>query len=282
MWVLGQGYDTMEPTPPKQRRRFHLALTEFLRGGMELRQIRDAVLQLARPADTERAEMAYSGRKEATHMAVNIPMVNAWGEIIEGENGDWLTTVYYKTEADARSTRLVLARSRDHGLTWTESSVIAGMAPGEKPWQWIGNEGPSEAGIVRLADRRLYVIFRTGGYLGESWSADDGVTWSAPESIGMKGVAPRVRRLSNGMLVCTYGRPGPVRIMFSEDGSGRQWSAITPIFGGMSTRYSDVVEVSPNRLLVVYDSVPYGFSPMPSYDRGAKNTIYGTFIELSP
>jgi hypothetical protein len=63
--------------------------------------------------------------------------------------------------------------------------------------------------------------------------------------------------MSNGLLVCTFGRPGPVTIMFSAD-EGKKWVAITPIFNERSTSYTDVIEVEPGKLLVVYDSIPDG------------------------
>jgi hypothetical protein len=116
--------------------------------------------------------------------------------------------------------------------------------------------------------------------MGQTWSADDGNTWTPPVSTGIKGVYPRVRRLSNGMLALTTGRPGPVVIMFNTDGTGEEWSHATELFAGMSTHYTDLIEVEPGKLFVVYDSVPYGWHAIPFTDRKAKNTIYGTFVEV--
>jgi hypothetical protein len=136
--------------------------------------------------------------------------------------------------------------------------------------------------MVRLADKRLYAIFRTGGngFIGQAWSSDDGKTWTTPTSTPYKGVALRIRRLSSGILACTTGRPGPVVVMFSADGSAEKWSHITPIFSGKSTHYTDFIEVEPGKLLVVYDSVPYGWYEIPYADRDSKNVIYGTFVEV--
>jgi len=49
----------------------------------------------------------------------------------------------------------------------------------------------------------------------------------------------------------------------------------------MSTRYTDLVEVQPGKLLIVYDSVPYGWDPIPTADLISKNRIYGTFVEVA-
>ena len=124
-----------------------------------------------------------------------------------------------------------------------------------------------------------------------AWSSDDGRTWTRARSTGYKGVAPRVRRLSNGVLACTYGRPGPVSIMFSLEGTGMKWSNVTEIFGGQdtykrgremrkSTRYADFVELQPGKLLIAYDSVPYGWDAIPDSDRSSRNAILGTFLDV--
>lgn len=280
VWVLGSGYDAAEPYLPGQRTRFRVVLSRISRGGIEVLQMRDAVLQLARPAGSEPARLFDLGRKEATRIQNDLPVVNPWGDIIADKNGNWLTTVYYKTGPDPRSTLLVLVRSRDRGMTWREISVIAEDRLHGNPLDWMGDEGPSEAGMVRLADGQLYVVFRTGDYLGETWSQDDGADWNPPVNLHNKGVAPRIRRLACGALACTFGRPGPLSIMFSADGTGRSWTHITKIFDGMSTRYTGLAEITPGKLFVVYDSIPYGWEQIPFIDKTAKNAILGTFVSV--
>lgn len=280
VWVLGGGYEVIDPFPAGQSTQFHVALTRYARGGGEILQINDALLRLAQPAQMTPAKLFDIGTKDASKLEA-LPMVTPWGAIIEGRNGDWLAAVYYVTQKDPRRRRLVLARSADQGKTWNETSVIASIAPGEEPWDWMGSEGPNENAIVRLADQRLYCIFRTGSgsFMGHVWSSDDGRSWTKPVSTGVNGVAPHIRRLSNGALACTYGRPGPVTIMFSVDGTGRSWSHATEIFRGMSTQYTDLIEISPGKVFIVYDSVPYGWHAIPYSDKQAKNTIFGTFVE---
>jgi hypothetical protein len=160
----------------------------------------------------------------------------------------------------------------------------------------MGAEGPNESQVVRLADKRLYAIFQTGsretgstasseknvaGVMGQTWSSDDCKTWTPPSPVGFEGVSPRIIRLSNGVLACTYGRPAPVVIMFNIDGTATKWSNLTEIFPKMSTRYTDLIEVEPGKILVIYDSVPYGWHPIPFTDRKARNSIYGTFVYVS-
>jgi BNR repeat-like domain len=278
IWALGAGYLSLEPYPPDQKTNFHVTLTRFSRNGMEIHQIRDATIHLSEPAQFVPVEV-HAAKAKAPELDA-VPAAQPWGAIIGGPSGEWLSTLYYPTERDHRYRRLVLIRSIDQGHTWDEYGIIAAVQPNEEPWPWMGKEGPNEAGLVRLSDNSLYSIFRTGNgeYLGEAWSLDDGRTWTPPASTGFKGVAPHLRLMSNGLLVCTFGRPGPVTIMFSAD-EGKKWAGVTPIFKKMSTRYSDVIEVEVGKLLVVYDSIPDGGDP-PSSGKLSKHAIYGTFVEV--
>jgi len=280
IWVLGSGYLSLEPYPSGPKTHFHAALTQFSRVGMDVRQVRDASIYLSEPPQFEPVEIQGVKTTDASQLA-SVPTAVPFGAIIFGTRGEWLSTLYYTTKRDPRYRRLVLIRSFDHGHTWNEDGVIAGLRPNEKPWPWMGNEGPNEAGLVRLSDGRLFCIFRTGTYdhyLGRTWSSDDGKTWSPPTSTGFKGVAPHLRSMSNGLLVCTFGRPG-VTIMFSPN-EGKSWAAITPIFKGKSTGYTDVIELRAGKLFVVYDSLLPGGSPVPSAGASAEYAVNGTFVDV--
>lgn len=277
IWVLGSGYLSLEPYPSSPKADFHTTLTEFSRAGMDVHQVRDASIHLSEPPQLEPVEIHATKATDASHLA-SAPTAVPFGAIISGPRGEWLSTLYYVTKRDRRYRRLVLIRSFDHGHTWNEDGIIAALQPDEKPWPWMGSEGPNEAGVVRLSDSRLFCIFRTGNgdYMGGAWSFDDGKTWSLPTSTGFKGVAPHLRLMSNGLLVCTFGRPG-VTIMFSSN-EGKSWTAITPIVKDQSTGYSDVIEVEAGELFVVFDSLPNGGDPVPgaSYE----HIVYGTFVEV--
>jgi len=277
VWQLYGWPDSFFSTPTEQ---MHLTLTKFSRGGMAFSQWRDVPLRTSQPIQLAHAQL-YDRKVQDGHLATQ-PAFVPWGPIIEARNGDLMAPVYYTVDGDPRYYRLALIRSSDGGKTWSEFSTIAAVDPGGKPWLGMGNEGPCEGGIVRLADQRLYAIYRTGedGFIGNGWSADDGKTWTTPASTPYKGVALRVRRLSNGVLACTTGRPGPVVVIFSVEGTGEKWSHITPIFEGKSTHYTDFIEVGAGRLLVVYDSTPYGWNEIPLADQASRNVIYGTFISV--
>ena len=63
------------------------------------------------------------------------------------------------------------------------------------------------------------------GYLLESWSEDDGLTWSQPMRTDIKGYPPHLLRLQDGRLLCgvTYRwQPMGIRLALSED-NGKSW-----------------------------------------------------------
>jgi hypothetical protein len=279
IWVLGAGYFSLEPSPSGPTD-FHDTLTEFSRAGMNVQQIRDASIHLSEPPQLEPVETYATKTMDASQLA-SVPAAVPVGAMIAGPRGEWLSTLYYTPKRDRRYIRLVLIRSFDHGHTWNEDGIIAAVQPDEKPWPWMGSEGPNEAGLVRLSDGRLFCIFRTGSYdsyMGGTWSSDDGKTWSPPISTGFKGVAPHLRLMSKGLLVCTFGRPG-VTIMFSQN-EGKSWAAVTPVFKGQGSGYSDVIEVGASKLLVVYDSLPEGGNPVSNGGKLSEHAIYGTFVEV--
>jgi hypothetical protein len=51
--------------------------------------------------------------------------------------------------------------------------------------------------------------------------------------------------------------------MLSVDGSAANWPQISPILNGKSTHCTYFIEVESGKLLVVYDSVPYGWHEIP-------------------
>jgi hypothetical protein len=260
---------------------------------MEFQQWRDVPLHFAEPILMSPSD-TYDRHVRDGHLT-EYPAASPWGKIVHGLNGDLLAIVECNTVKRPKYGRDVLICSSDEGKTWRQRSVVAAVEAEDHPWSWMGQEGPNEAALVRVADGRLLAVFRTGGggptgrefgNLGETWSSDDGKTWTPPISAPFKGVAPRVRRLSNGILALTTGRPDPVSVRFSVDGNGREWTDPTdltknPILQrGSSTHYSDFIEVEPGKLLVVYDRYPYGWPQDPSGSIKSKSVVYGTFVEV--
>jgi hypothetical protein len=269
------------PSPPEQMREFETIATTVSEGGRLVthrRGIRVSLPQPVRPTQTR----LYETRQSDGGQVKAVPHMSFYGPILESTDGSLLVTMYGKFEGDELY-RCVLLRSKDAGKSWQYVSTVAQTNDASPR---MGKEGPNEPAMVRLADGRLLCIMRTGGGsrgegpMFQTWSTDEGRTWSKPVSAGVEGVSPRLRLLSNGVLACTYGRPGPVSIMFSLDGSGKSWSHHTPLFDGKSSCYTDMIEVSPSCLLVVYDHVPYGWKSIPHEELKSLNTIYGVFVEV--
>lgn len=177
------------------------------------------------------------------------------GEIVKSPSGRWLGTLYGKFEGD-RYYRTIVVESDASRKRWSCLATVAGdpqavTLPGEKTTQ-----GFCEPRMLRIRDGRLFIVMRRGSdnLMYRAWSGDEGRTWTAPESIGFKGVEPNLWQMTNGLLALTTGRPDPVSLYLSEDG-GQTWSAPTVISEERSTKYTDVVEIAPGKLFVDRKSV---------------------------
>ena len=117
---------------------------------------------------------------------------------------------------------------------------------------------------LKLVDVRAFkmgqpdaVLMLTGGSGGLhtplylSRSSDSGKTWGEPRPIADRGVWPNSCRMQNGVIVCTYGRPGNW-LCFSLD-DGRTWTGHFCFHDGPSTSYNSVEQIAPDTILVVYD-----------------------------
>jgi len=146
--------------------------------------------------------------------------------------------------------RTFVLRSRDRGKTWDYLATVA-YDPS------IGIESFCEADLLDLPNGEILCFMRTGGSRGKhtplhlSRSNDDGKTWSKPVPIADRGVWPNACRMQNGVLVCTYGRPGNW-LAFSLD-EGKTWAGHFRFYTGLTSSYNSIEEVEPGKLLVVYD-----------------------------
>ena len=290
-----------EPAAPGETRRFYAAMTKFSHGGRTIAEERNVMFTLTEPAGMwptwlfdYRVESKDRETQSVTDTSIKDQLSGRpSGNIIHGDHGDLLCGAYFATASDTQRARaagtpnsrfrVVLLRSTDEGKSWSEYSVVAKVPDGARP-KWMGSEGPNECSIAKLPDHRIYAVYRTSGRdgtIGNSWSSDGGKTWTEPASIGFQGVAPRIHRLHNGMLALVTGRPGPVVLRFNPDGNGEKWSEPITLATERTTAYTDFVEVKPGRLLVVYDSVPYGWYEIPFADRNGRNIIYGKYVDFS-
>ncbi len=171
-----------------------------------------------------------------------------WRDLVEHQ-GRWLAPMQVHYHGD-RFYRTILVASEDKGETWDYVSEIAEF----RDQTSLPGDGFCEPALIALADGSLLCVLRRGGALplGQTRSLDGGRTWSVPELLPGHGVDPGLLLMSNGILACTYGRPG-LHLMFSPDGRGEAWGYRTVIGEWPSSCYMGIAEVAPGELLLIYD-----------------------------
>ena len=121
--------------------------------------------------------------------------------------------------------RVLVVRSRDGGLTWSEATTVA--------FDPLGHFEFVEPSLLYLPTGKLICMIRVhrrpeqeyGYYLYQSDSYDLGRTWSLPRRTSMWGHPPHLLRLQSGRLLCVYGYRRPpygVRACLSHD-EGETW-----------------------------------------------------------
>lgn len=118
-----------------------------------------------------------------------------------------------------------VAFSADEGRTWSDRVVVAGE-PGKHF---------REPALTRLGDGRILTVIRTDEPPCESyqsWSADEGKTWTPVAPTGFKGHCPCLVPLRGG-IVCAYrdmepGRPGIGYSVTCDD--GQSWHYGGPLY----------------------------------------------------
>ncbi|MGB0578746.1 MAG: sialidase family protein [Limisphaerales bacterium] len=139
----------------------------------------------------------------------------------------------------------VIQFSDDGGTSWqlSESKLIAPCYPGFNG----SNEGACEPSIEELADDRVWMLMRTtAGFLYESFSEDNGTTWSQARASRFYTSTgpPNIMRHKNGWLVVcwnncempprangdgVYGGRDALHIAVSDD-EGETWRGFREIY----------------------------------------------------
>jgi hypothetical protein len=192
----------------------------------------------------------------------------------------------YKNEAQLGYASMIF-RSTDDGRTFDLFSVVAS---GKDLFNTY--EGPGEPALVVLPSGEMLCIMRVAGGCGGNRikcaepmfiarSADGGKTWQKRPFV-KSGVWPRLLRMSNGVIACSYGRPGNA-ITFSVN-DGEFWIKTTYLspMEAPTTSCTDLVEVSPGRLLVVYDLQEYNpDGKWYSTPGEGVNAVMGCYIDVT-
>ena len=129
------------------------------------------------------------------------------GPMVLLKDGSILLTIS-GTPKEGGPAQAAVFTSRDRGASWKLLSTIK------------ADHDLDEANAVQLPDGRLVLMARPEGDI--SWSADQGRTWTAPTTFGMRMFAPSLYVLRDGTLVCLHGSYAPghggLRLIFSTDG----------------------------------------------------------------
>jgi hypothetical protein len=216
------------------------------------------------------------------HGILKFPDGRLIGTMYGNYEGDTELCDGYPPELGQRKYRTVVVFSTDRGRTWgnhvqvaynlmlgrgiPDDHPLAEHLPDEriKPTTAvpaITQEGFREADIVQAANGDLICVMRTGGRNGGtttlfptplycSRSTDMGKTWTLPYQIADRGVCPNLVTLANGIIVCTYSRPGNW-LIFSDD-DGKTWKGTFQF--GTTRDYNYIVEVSPNIIQVYHET----------------------------
>lgn len=198
-----------------------------------------------------------------------------------------LATVYWHAHG-GKFLQLSLASSKDGGHTWRHHADVAtaeNALPPQSEWKRRA-EGPDESSMIRLADGRLMIVFRVGEmtpwHLRRAYSSDNGRTWTKADELPAWSVEPELQRLANGTIALSTGRPG-LHLWLTTDpkAAADSWQDvdIAPLHNAMvadpnahlnplhadkpeggwnTTSYTGLVQVAPNKLLLLYDRDPEG------------------------
>ncbi|MBQ9788054.1 MAG: exo-alpha-sialidase [Lentisphaeria bacterium] len=173
-------------------------------------------------------------------------------EVLRTGDGRLLLNGYLRKENAAKLTAFVI-ESKDDGKTWTYLATIMEDTTNKYP------EGPNETAMVELANGDILAYVRTGGHLTplvQFRSKDGGKTWGDMTEVDKGGVNPAARLLKNGTLVLISGRPN-LYLYIDFTGTGKNYQKYT-VWKGSGSSYASVLELEPNKIMVIYDESDFG------------------------
>ena len=179
-------------------------------------------------------------------------------------NGDWLLPVSLWTrdrigpallkdahhDLDAIRMANVFA-STDKGATWTRRGGVA----------FPGTDF-DEHMIVERKDGALWMLARTKAGMSESFSSDQGATWSAPQPSAIANVSARffIRRLASGNLLLVKNGPVNVRLprrsnlkAFLSNDDGKTWGKGLLLDDRADVSYPDGFQAPDGTIHILYD-----------------------------
>lgn len=162
-----------------------------------------------------------------------------------------LTLFLTVAKSDGKEGRVICARTRDGGRSWS----LEGFVTPEPE----GREYAIQPSSVRLDDGALLTAVRYRPYIDLFTSEDEGKSWErlSRPAPATGGNPPSLSRLRDGRLVLSYGyreEPFGIRAVFSQD-AGRSWSepfVLRDDGGSWDLGYTRTVQRPDGRLVTVY------------------------------
>ena len=141
--------------------------------------------------------------------------------------------------------------STDQGKTWTRRGGVA----------FPGTDF-DEHMIVELRDARLWMLARTKKGISESFSTDQGASWSEPQASAIQNVSARffIRRLASGNLLLVKNGPLNVRLprrsnlkAFLSADDGKTWGKGLLLDDRAEVSYPDGFQAPDGTIHIIYD-----------------------------
>ena len=180
-------------------------------------------------------------------------------------NGDWILPASTWRQTDFSAKVIV---SKDKGINWFERGAV--NVPKDV-------RSYDEHSIVEKKDGRLWMLVRTNYGIGESFSKDNGRSWSELVPSGIKHPSARffITRLNSGNLLLVKHGPIDVKtershlMAFISKDDGESWSRGLLIDQRKGVSYPDGQQTKDGKIYIVYD-----------YNRTAdQNILFTTFTE---
>ncbi len=141
--------------------------------------------------------------------------------------------------------------SQDKGATWTRRGGIA-----------FPNTDFDEHMIVELRDGRLWMLARTRQGISESFSEDQGASWTPPQPSAIQNPSARffIRRLSSGNLLLVKNGPIEARLprrssmtAFLSSDDGKTWPYRLLLDDRAEVSYPDGFQAPDGMIYILYD-----------------------------
>ena len=195
-------------------------------------------------------------------------------DVIRLADGRLVAPGYGRKEGEAKAHTFLLD-SEDDGRTWRFLATAAENLEG-KIAEIRNYEGPNESTLVQLENGDLLLWYRVAsiGPLSQARSTDGGRTWGEREEIAPFDASPHAIRLQNGALVLVSGRPNTY-LLVDFAGEGKAWQSYR-VWGESGSCYASVLEIEPNRVMVIYDESDAGAQKGP----GVFNRISALTLDI--